>query len=351
MLEKNQTQKVTDGSTAIQAAGNISISQNGMSYMEVREIALDVFRANFFQLVGPAMETAKARAEEITEDFLRKLQSENPTGLEKGQNPDFQHALFTVQKEYARTGDKDLGDLLVDLLVDRSKQDKRDILQIVLNESLKTAPKLTSEQCAALSLIFLFKYTAPTRFTGYYPLANFLNTYVGLFHNQMTITEPGYQHLEFAGCGRTQLNYISLEGVLETNYQGFFLKGFDSAEVANRGVSVDAYLKFFGPCLNDILKTQVLATNKKSLEAALDAAKVSVEDRAQILELFDFGKFSAPEIKSKCLEVCPFMEKVFEVWNTSPMNSFTLTSVGMAIGHANIKRLLGEFASLEIWIN
>ena len=48
---------------------------------------------------------------------LSKLQREHPAGLEKSYDPDFQYALFTVQKEYARNGDKDLGDLLVDLLV------------------------------------------------------------------------------------------------------------------------------------------------------------------------------------------------------------------------------------------
>jgi len=33
------------------------------------------------------------------------------------------------------------------------------------------------------------------------------------------------------------------------------------------------------------------------------------------------------------------------------MKKFTLTSLGIAIGHANIKRLIGEFANLSIWIN
>ena len=36
-------------------------------------------------------------------------------------DPDFQCSLFTVQKDFVKTGDKDLGDLPVDILVDRSK--------------------------------------------------------------------------------------------------------------------------------------------------------------------------------------------------------------------------------------
>lgn len=42
---------------------------------------------------------------------------------------------------------------------------------------------------------------------------------------------------------------------------------------------------------------------------------------------------------------------LFETWSESAMKNFTLTSVGIAIGYANIKRLVGEFANLSIWIN
>src|SRR5258706_9702008 len=159
MLNKDQEQSVAEGSTAIQAGGNVTITKTGLTYAQVRDVALDVFKANFYDLAGIAKKTAEARAEVITENFLSKLQQENPAGFEKSDDPDFQYALFSVQKEYARNGDKDLGDLLVDLLIDRSKQEQRDILQIVLNESLSTAPKLTESQLAVLAVIFLFRYT------------------------------------------------------------------------------------------------------------------------------------------------------------------------------------------------
>ena len=58
-----------------------------------------------------------------------------------------------------------------------------------------------------------------------------------------------------------------------------------------------------------------------------------------------------PEIKETLIAIRPYMAEVIEIWSNSPMQTFTLTSVGMAIGHANIKRLIGEFAILSIWIN
>lgn len=53
--------------------------------------------------------------------------------------------LFSAQKEHARIGDEDLGDLLVQLLVDRTKVRDRNLVQIALNESLEVAPKLTPD--------------------------------------------------------------------------------------------------------------------------------------------------------------------------------------------------------------
>ena len=351
MLNRDQQQQVGEGATAVQAGGSVIITQVGLSYSEVRDVALDVFRANFYQLAGPAMETAKARAQEITEDFLKKLQQENPDGFGKGQDPDFQHALFTVQKEYARTGDKDLGDLLVDLLVDRSKQDQRDILQIVLNESLATAPKLTDAQLAVLAVIFLFRYTQSQWIGNHQQLGEYFDRHVLSFSSKLVKNSACYQHLEFTGCGSVQMGEITLENILDQTYPGQFLKGFDQSEITNREISIGLDQRFFIPCLNDPTKFQVRANNKTILEQNLSANDIKPEDRAKIVALFDVGKMSHAEIREKCISIRPFMESVFDTWSDSPMKSFTMTSVGMAIGHANIKRLVGEFASLSIWIN
>ena len=351
MLNRDQQQQVGEGATAVQAGGSVIITQVGLSYSEVRDVALDVFRANFYQLAGPAMETAKARAQEITEDFLKKLQQENPDGFGKGQDPDFQHALFTVQKEYARTGDKDLGDLLVDLLVDRSKQDQRDILQIVLNESLATAPKLTDAQLAVLAVIFLFRYTQSQWIGNHQQLGEYFDRHVLPFSSKLVKNSACYQHLEFTGCGSVQMGEITLENILDQTYPGQFLKGFDQSEITNREISIGLDQRFFIPCLNDPTKFQVRANNKTILEQNLSANDIKPEDWAKIVALFDVGKMSHAEIREKCISIRPFMESVFDTWSDSPMKSFTMTSVGMAIGHANIKRLVGEFASLSIWIN
>lgn len=351
MVNKDQKQDVTQGSAAIQAGGNVTITNTGLTYAEIRDIALDVFKANFYELAGVAKETAKVRAEEITEKFLSELQKEHPAGLEKSNDPDFQYALFTVQKEYARNGDEDLGDLLVDLLVDRSKQEQRDILQIVLNESLNTAPKLTENQLAVLAVVFQFRYTQNFGIGNHQMLAEYFDKHVAPFVSKVVKNRACYQHLEFSGCGAVGLGARNLESILGEIYQGQFLKGFDAQEITDRGVTIGVDPRFFIPCLNDSLKMQVRANSKETLDKNLQANAITPADRAKISTLFDVGKMNEKEIKDKCVEIRPYMAGLFETWSESAMKNFTLTSVGIAIGHANIKRLVGEFADLSIWIN
>ena len=350
MLSKDQDQKVGDGGTGIQAGGSVTVVNVGVTAAEARAIALDVAKATFYELTGAAKETASIRVEEITTRVIAKLEQEFPQGLQKAKDPDFQYALFTVQKEFARSGDKDLGDLLVDLLVDRSKHDERDILQIVLNESLATAPKLTDSQLAALAVIFLFKYTQNHGLGNHQLLGDYLDKHVLPFATKLSKSRAGYQHMEFAGCGSILIG-STLEDVLGNMYQGLFVKGFDQSEIQNRAITVGSDSRFFIACLNDQSKLQVKGLNKADTEKYLEAQGVSDEDKAKILALFDAAKMGAPEIKNKVISIRPYMAQVFEVWNDSEMQSFNLTSVGMAIGHANIKRFVGEFARLAIWIN
>lgn len=350
MLNKEQEQKVGDGAIGVQASGDVKIVNIGVTAAEARTIALDVAKATFYELTGTAKELASVRVEEITMRVIEKLEREFPQGLQKAKDPDFQYALFTVQKEYARNGDKDLGDLLVDLLVDRSKHDKRDILQIVLNESLVTATKLTESQLAALAMIFLFKYTQNHGLGNQQLLGEYFDKFVLPFVEKHSKSQAGYQHLEFAGCGSILVG-TPLEEILGKTYQGLFIKGFDKSEIENREITLGQDQRFFIPCLNNQSKLQVNSLSKDGLGKYLEEQGVSQGDKVKIIQLFDIEKMSAPEIKEKVIAIRPYMAQLIDVWNDSSMKLFNLTSVGMTIGHANIKRFAGEFANLSIWIN
>lgn len=346
----DQQQTAQQNATAIQAGRDVVV-YGGISYNDVKDAALDVFEANFYRLAGLAKQTAEHRAEEVTEKLLERLQREHPEGFAQANDPGFQHALFTVQKEHARTGDDNLGDLLVDLLVDRTRHPQRDIMQIVLDESLNTAPKLTEGQLAVLSVVFLFKYTQNQGIGNHLMLAAQLDRLLAPFAAQVLKNAACYQHLEFTGCGAAGLGGISLEAALGTTYQGLFLKGFDSSEIATRGITIGLDDHLFIKCLNDPTKFQVRTNSHETLEKLFIQASVPADDQPKIKALFDENKMAEAEIRAKCIELRGYMAHVFDVWSDSSMKNFTLTSVGIAIAHANIKRIAGEFANLAIWIN
>lgn len=59
-----------DNSTNTTVAGDVNIS--GITYSEAREIALGVFKANFFDLSIEAKQKADVRVEEITDKVIEQ---------------------------------------------------------------------------------------------------------------------------------------------------------------------------------------------------------------------------------------------------------------------------------------
>jgi hypothetical protein len=350
---ERQNQKQEGSGTAIQAGQSVTINvvNQGLQPDQVRQMLVDVMRANLLDYRGRAQQTAVQRGERITDAFLHKLNGENPDGLRQAETPDFQDALFTVQKEYAKAGDEDLGDLLVDLLVDRTKQEDRNVLQLVLNEALHTAPKLTKGQMATLSIVFLMRYTAANNLEDLQAFANYYKRLLGSLVADAATNQSAFQHLEFAGCGTISIAEAPMHRALTVTYPGLFCTGFDQARLDAANLSEGARRTFIIPCLNDPAKFQVNALRPAHLDEKLKGFQASDEERQQLNNLLIACPVDAGHIELMLDPAAPFFREVFRVWDSTSMKKFTLTSVGMAIGHANIKRFTGEFAPLSIWVN
>lgn len=353
LMFERRDQNVGQGSTALQAGGHVVIVNNvGITVAEARQIAVDVMNANLLEYRGIAADIAKARGSEITDRFVEQLERENPAGIQQAQSPDFQDALFTVQKEYAKAGDQDLGALLVDLLVDRTKQKGRDILQLVLNESLHTAPKLTNAQINTLSVIFLLRYVTNNGVAEIKALAEFFRVHLQPIIDKFSSARPTLQHLEFTGCGTASMGGMTLEQLWEDQYSAFFKVGFNQEHLDQATLPREKLNGLLMRCLNDPSKIQVAALNSGVLTQKMAANGLSdPEEQSRLRVLFSQGTLDRTEIKERMLAAAPFLKPIADVWDSSGLSNFQLTSVGMAIGHGNIKRFTGEFAPLGIWIH
>ncbi|PAW27939.1 hypothetical protein BKC07_16225 [Peribacillus simplex] len=352
MLRNKQEQHGGDHSTNVQAGNDVNLHQNnyGLSYNEVKEVALDVFELNFSKLSLAAQEVAKERAEEITNAFLNQLQEKAPEALDTMKEPDMQYALLMAQKEYVRSGDKNLSEVLVDILVERSKIQERSLLQVVLNESLEVVPKLTNGQLNILSLIFIVKYTVNQTVNSFDSLKSFLNNMIAPFMDGLTKRHSHFQHLEYSGCGSIGMGGDNFASVFIDRYAGLFSKGFSLEEV-NSVFDEDAPARILLiSCLHDSSLFQFNAISEEVLEKDITSLSLSKEQIAQIKSLHTNSLMSNEEAGNFLVELCPEINAIMDIWSDSSMKNMTLTSVGVALAHANIRRKTNKELDLSNWI-
>lgn len=345
----NQNQKSGSNSNNLQVEK--LVVNNGISYSEAKEIAIDVFKSNFLELSKQASQTALLRAEEITDNFLNSLKNKNLETIDAIKDPGFQYALFESQKQYAKTGDKNIADVLVDILVDRVENYKRDIKQIVLEESIGVVSKLTSSQLDILTLIFILRYSINNSLANFEKLKQYLDTHIKPFVENLSKVETNYQHLEFAGCGNIQFSSASLEEIFKHNYSGLFCQGFLKEDFENNIGDFNKYGKITIKCLHDSSKLQINAINEDVLISISNKENFDEEIIKKLKSFFSNNLMSNAKVKEEIIKIGGNeIENLFDIWENSSMKSVTLTTVGISIAQANFRRRTGISLDLSIWI-
>ncbi len=345
--DKTQKQESGDNSANYQAE---TINQYGLSYRDAKEIALDVFKDNFTTLSEQAKNTAKERAEELVDSFLNEIKGKNPDLLNSVQEPSMQLAIYSAQKSYAKTGDKDVADLLVDILADRAEQNQRNLKQIVLDESLEVVPKLTNEQLDTLTIIFMLKYTMNNGIGSLDLLKNYLEKNIEPFTNNLTKENSSYQHLECCNCGSVSVLGNTIEQTFLIHYKGLFCKGIELEEFEKNYGAISEFPNLLVICLHDITKIQVAALNDEVLIEKAKENGLSEENTKKLTNFFNSNLMSENEVKEYLLKQGEFMVKLFDVWDNSSIKVMTITSVGIALAQANYKRKTNTSMDLSIWI-
>ncbi len=347
--DKKLNQEGGDGSTNMQ--GQVITVYNGLTYSDVKEIAIDVFNSNFIQLKHEAAEIVNQRVEEITENLLENLNKKSPHALDEFRQPAMQDALFTVQKEYAKSGDKDLGDLLVDILIDRANSPQRNMLQIVLDEALRIAPKLTQEQLDTLTLNFLTTRTRRTNILRLNDFELYLNQILTPFVNGAVEDHEQLKYIEYLGLGYIRAgNWGELEGNWRKTYQAMFSKGF-TKEVFEQEIGLTSdYSSFLIPCFHNTSNLQINTMDTETLNENLLERKVVEDISIKIRNLFEISTMTNQEIKDYLQKVNPSMSKLLRIWSETSFKNLEITSIGIAIAHANYRKQTGQTMDLSIWI-
>lgn len=348
-MSRDQEQSSGADSENYQAGRDIVIS--GMSAEEVRQIALDVYSANFLELRGVAEEIALARAEKVTVAFLERIFAESPESAKNLNDPDVQAAVFTAQSEFAKSGDEDLGKLLIDLLTDRVKQSDRNLRALVLNEALAAAPKLTEGQRRAVALIFLIRYTRTPLIlgdAGSVAVMRFQSNILRLPNPTEPLRQVDFQHIEYVGAGTTSISSIGLGAALLASQSSAFTHGFAEEQIPTELRESPLRPQLLMPALRDPEKWQVKVGSTDDLDQLLKSLNAE-HLRPVLTQVHGIGQIGPDQVKAEVVAALPAAEAIFDEWDNSLLQNMNLTSVGIAIGHAYWTRFGGN-SDLSIWL-
>ena len=213
-----------DNSTVNQAGGDVNLSTTinyGMGYTEAKDLFMDLFHIEFTKLGKDVEHLINERAEKIVVDYLNKLVQEDPNLIQNTKNPDIRYDIIEAQKAYARLGDQEMADLLVKILVERTKSTENTFKNIALNESLSVIPKLTSKQIDVITLIYLVRYYSfVTEFKM--PFDFYYQTLVNFLAVEIPNSEMFYQHLQYSGCLSISIGSSSFASIFMHKFPHLF---------------------------------------------------------------------------------------------------------------------------------
>jgi hypothetical protein len=353
-MRRGQQQAGGDNSVNYQAGRDIviegTVDEIRRAVDEIRRNRISDFHANFLLMRDVAKEVVDARVEKLTSEFLRQLLARQPGGLGNMNDPDVIQAVFNAQKAYALSGEDDVEQVLIDLLVDRAGQAGRDIKAIVLNEAITTVPKLTRDQRCAIAVCFMIRYT---RYAGPLDLAAFywnLERNLAPFVDNLPTKMSAYHHMKYAGVA-------SLDGLLPTSIErqifevssGYFTLGFSRELVPEQLRGQLANRNMFVPCLRDENSLQVNVRSFDETQNLTPDAAIADDLR----QLAVMGVMGPPDIRTEIVGRVPLLTPLFNAWDNTDfrdIRSMGLTTVGLAIGHAFWRHVTNEQGDISIWL-
>lgn len=212
-MSDNQRIKSGDESENYQASGDITVNK-GLSFTEVKEVAMMVFENNFVKLGEQVEELVHTRADKLITDYLEKLRIEYPEAINNTIDPDIRAGIYEAQKDFVRSGKEDTEKLLVDLLIERTTEVQSDFKNIVMNEALSVASKLSKVQLDLLSISYLSKHLSFNQPSNPLNFVMLIEPFKYLFDEDVD-SSADYTFLSYLGCMDISIGSVDYDKIIE----------------------------------------------------------------------------------------------------------------------------------------
>ena len=375
MLNKGdelQISSVSEKSTVNQANGNvnnITINNNGLQIGDVVPLVQSLVKSELEVYKSQADNTVSRRLNEFTASLESELEKKVCDKINRFTEPAMQFATREATIGYLKSGDPTEGEALIDLLIERVKEKERTSKQALIDEAIRTLPKLSRENIAVLTLITYAKLCV----TGdKHSLDNWIKCLNPILDIIPHINRLDIEYLIQADCASASI-FAKSEDWIEQNRKNYplaFVSPIDttiSKEFMEKyGINIEGDTTTFSPHFlrihQSITLIQILEFNK---DWTITPLLLKQDNYTDILQKVGLG-FIQADIEKLLTHLEPisnekiisYYEKFHPNWpiaikllNEKPINSFNLKPVGVYIGSRQLTKLYGKEIDLNLFFN
>lgn len=342
-----QLQRGGDGSTNIQA----SVVNYGLGYEDVVSITTRHINESLAVYSESAHAEAKRRVEELTINFLTELREKNPDALANAQDPDIQSAILEAQSAYAKSGQPELGSVLVDLIVRRVSTADRGVQQLATSQAIAAIGRMSPTHIKLCTTLFLTQSVSITDISNLEVLFRALGATLSPFIIDLRASASDVEYLSDIGAARMDLlGGGSLVERFINRYPGLFSLG-----VGKDAIGDVELLKKHGILASSIYDPslfQVQAASEEDLDSLIAGIDVEV-DAEELRKALTANRMSEERALEELKARIPGFREFSLVWEEANMGHVSVNVVGKVIAHANAKRILGAMFDppLGIWVS
>lgn len=202
----------------------------GMSYTEVKDICTTLIRSEIASYTQKANEEAQKRFDFILNKLFDALSKINEHFLKRFQEPAIQLATSETLRDFIRSGNEELSDDLIDLLIERMIVQDHTSMQVIIDEARQCLSKLNKNLVDFLAIkafLMLILSRPRGRFT------EILKKVGGLGVNMSKINSLDIAILNQLGCSDDAVTRYnpSIARILSNNYDSFFRNPISNEEL------------------------------------------------------------------------------------------------------------------------
>lgn len=337
-----KNQKAGDYSTNFQAQNITLVNQQVIPVEYISTICEKIVENNMLKYTTDAEEKVIQRFNKFKNLYIGEVSKQKEEIIEKltekFKEPSMQDAFFQAQKGYTKYGDEEKAEKLVQLLIEKGKQESGSRKDILIDDAIDKLSKMTNNQLNILSYLISITINHPSHNIEDFH-QNYINSLLQFYNSiNQTHLNSDIQYLMQLNCIR-QISFAQNENKIikqiMDSYAGLFAAGFTKQEFENEfGIIPNNIIM---PCFINNSLWQIAALNKNELEEICTDIKATPEQKSILYKFYE-RILPKERIEEILIKMEPNIRRLLDITNN--IHNYMLMPLGTLIGIKNYEVVL-----------